>query len=147
MLIFFHIFGENCSSFSFSISKKGQFKHLNSSDFSSKFTSERNIFTNLERRNQEQSSSEPITFEPTTTGAKYIFSLNGQISENELQNNADDEEENTDSSGEDAESDGETEVHTTTMRANKFPKVVFFGTGSTFPGVTKTATAILVHTA
>lgn len=57
-----------------------------------------------------------------------------------------DDEDESDSSSEDCETDGETEVHTTTTRANAFPKVVFFGTGSSFPGVTKTVTAILVHT-
>lgn len=107
----------------------------------------RTTYSNLDSRNQELSLSEPITIEPTISGTRYIFSLNGRISAKELQNDVDDEEEDTDSSSEDVESDGETEVHTTTTRANAFPKVVFFGTGSSFPGVTKTVTAILVHTA
>lgn len=56
-------------------------------------------------------------------------------------------EEESDTSDGEIESDEEIEVKATTTRADIFPKVVFFGTGSSFPGVTKTATAILVHTA
>lgn len=31
-------------------------------------------------------------------------------------------------------------------RQKFFPKIVFFGTGSSFPGTTRSATAILLHT-
>lgn len=89
--------------------------------------------------------TEPICIEPTISGTKYIFTLNGRVSGKELDQV--DDGDDTDSSGEDADSDGETEVHTNAARANAYPKVVFFGTGSSFPGVTKSVTAILVHTA
>lgn len=81
------------------------------------------------------------------SGTRYIFPLNGRISDKELARAVEDDDEDSESSGEECESDGETEKHTTTTRAEAFPKVVFFGTGSSFPGVTKTVTAILVHTA
>lgn len=115
-------------------------------DFSSKFTTERQTFTSLETVNQDISLSEPVCIEPTVSGTRYLFPMNGRINAKELKDVADDEED-SDSSGEEAISDEETESHITTTRANVFPKIVFFGTGSTFPGVTKTVTAILVHTA
>lgn len=87
--------------------------------------------------------------EPTTSGTQYLFSLTGRISAKEL--NVDDEDE-TESSGEDGTSDGETEVQTTTTaaektadRADAYPKIVILGTGSSFPGVTKSVTSILVR--
>lgn len=90
---------------------------------------------------------EPVEISPAPSGTRYIFSLNGRISDREFDRAAfDDEDEETDSSTEDVESDEENEVHTTTLRSNAFPKIVFFGTGSSFPGVTKNATSILVHT-
>lgn len=81
------------------------------------------------------------------SGTRYIFPLNGRISDKELAREVEEDDEDSESSGEECESDVETEVQTTTARAEAFPKVVFFGTGSSFPGVTKTVTAILVHTA
>lgn len=87
-----------------------------------------------------------MCIEPTLSGTRYLFPLNGKVSGKELERAADDDED-TDSSGEEVTSDEETETHITTTRANVFPKIVFFGTGSTFPGVTKTVTSILVHTA
>lgn len=115
--------------------------------FSSKFKSDRTIIRNIESANREVNQSEKFFFEPTTSGTRYIFSLNGLTSANELRNDADDEEEYSDSDSEDVVSDEETEVHIDTTRANAFPKVVFLGTGSSFPGPTKNVTAILVHTA
>lgn len=95
-------------------------------------------------------TNDPIYMEPTTSGTQYLFSLTGRISAKEL--NVDDEDE-TESSGEDGTSDGETAEQTTTTaaaektadRANAYPKVIILGTGSSFPGVTKSVTSILVR--
>lgn len=109
----------------------------------------RQTYTSLDRvlnANQDISLIEPVCIEPTVSGTRYLFPIDGKVSEAELENAAY-EDENTDSSGEEVTSDEETETHITTARANVFPKIVFFGTGSTYPGVTKTTTAILVHTA
>lgn len=95
---------------------------------------------------QDISPNKLVCIEPTVSGTRYLFPLNGKVSAKELESAADDDED-TDSSGEEVTSDEETETHITTARVNVFPKIVFFGTGSTFPGVTKTVTAILMHTA
>lgn len=98
-------------------------------------------------KNFTTTHDEAVYIEPTVSGTRYLFPMNGRISAKELEKAANDDEEDSDSSGEDVASDDDDEAHTTTARANVFPKVVFFGTGSSFPGVTKTVTAILVHTA
>lgn len=91
---------------------------------------------------------EPVSIEQTQSGTKYIFPISGRISEKELKIAVAEDEDETESSDVDEETNQVAEVlHTTTTRNNVFPKVVFFGTGSSFPGVTKTATAILLHTA
>lgn len=116
--------------------------------FSSKFNGKKQVFTQLD----EILTNDPIYMEPTTSGTQYLFSLTGRISAKEL--NVDDEDE-TESSGEDGTSDGETAEQTiataaaaaerTLVRANAFPKIVILGTGSSFPGVTKSVTSILVR--
>lgn len=85
--------------------------------------------------------------EPTSSGTQYLFSLTGKISAKEL--NVDDDDDETESSGED---DGDSEVQTTTAaaettqdRVNAYPKTIILGTGSSFPGVTKSVTSILVR--
>lgn len=104
------------------------------------------------------SLSEPVCIEPTVSGTRYMFSLNGVFSKKQIagsfRNNTDaytdadaDDDEFSDSNSEEIETDEDTEVQTiTTTRITAFPKIVFLGTGSSFPGVTKTATSILVHT-
>lgn len=113
--------------------------------FSSKFHGKKQVFSHLD----EILSSDPTYMEPTTSGTQYLFSLTGRISAKEL--SVDDEDE-TESSGEDGTSDGETEEQTTTAaaetaadRVNAFPKTIILGTGSSFPGVTKSVTSILVR--
>lgn len=114
--------------------------------FSSKFLSSPHTFTSLDTANVNQNinKNHPISVEPTSSGTRYILTTDGTISKDVLSRLADDDEE-TASSSDDSETDEETKVHTTT-RANAFPKIVFFGTGSSFSGVTRTTTAILVHT-
>lgn len=114
--------------------------------FSSKFCGKKQVFSHLD----EILTNDPICMEPTTSGTQYLFSLTGRISAKEL-NVADDEDE-TESSSEDGTSDGETEKQTKTTaeqrtadRANAYPKTVILGTGSSFPGVTKSVTSILVR--
>lgn len=91
------------------------------------------------------SISDPVEILPTMSGTRYLFSMNGKWGSynGSTTNDADDEE----SSGEDDEADTMAETQTDTTRTNAFPKVIFLGTGSSFPGVTKTVTSILVHTA
>lgn len=115
--------------------------------FSSKFLATRRTFTTLDEVTEDVNIRDPIFIEPTASGTRYIFPLSGKISAKDLESTADDDDEDSDSSSEDVLSDEETEVQTTASRAGAFPKVIFFGTGSSFPGVTKTVTAILVHTA
>lgn len=118
--------------------------------FSSKFTTTRQTFTSLDKNftaTHHDNVSEPVCIEPTVSGTRYLFPMNGRISAKELETAANDDEEDSDSSGEDVASDDEDKAHIATARANVFPKIVFLGTGSSFPGVTKTATAILIHTA
>lgn len=80
--------------------------------------------------------------EPTSSGTQYIFSLSGRISAKEL--GVDDDE--TESSGEDSAANSQLENKTQTAeRLNAYPKIVFLGTGSSFPGVTKSVTSILVR--
>lgn len=83
--------------------------------------------------------------EPTTSGTQYIFSLTGHISAKELNVGGDDDE--TESTGEESASDDESEMQPIApeIRADAFPKIAFFGTGSSFPGVTKSVTSILVQ--
>lgn len=114
--------------------------------FSSKFIATRRTFTSLDELDEDVNLRDRICIEPTTSGTRYIFPLNGRFTSKELETAADDDED-SDSSSEDVELDEETEVQTTMSRLNAYPKIVFFGTGSSFPGVTKTVTAILVHTA
>ncbi|XP_055317663.1 ribonuclease Z, mitochondrial-like [Sitodiplosis mosellana] len=113
----------------------------------SKFTTTRRTYTSLDNENLDVNLSEPLCIEPTVPGTRYLFPMNGRISNKELEKAANDDEEDSDSSDEDVASDDEAEAHISTVRANIFPKIVFLGTGSSFPGVTKTVTAILVHTA
>lgn len=121
------------------------------STFSSKYTAKRTTFTSLDTVDRDIILSEPVCIEPTISGTKYLFPISGKISAKELGTAANDEEDDDDddsnSSGDEVVSDEETETHITTTRTNVFPKIVILGTGSTFPGVTKTVTAILVHTA
>lgn len=82
--------------------------------------------------------------EPTTSGTQYLFSLTGRISAKEL--NVDDDE--TESTSEDGASAAESEVQAPPVavdRVNAFPKTIILGTGSSFPGVTKSVTSILVR--
>lgn len=86
--------------------------------------------------------------EPTSSGTQYIFSLTGRISAKELSVEGGDEDE-TESSGEESTPDDEPQSentrNTTAERTNAFPKIIFLGTGSSFPGVLKTVTSILVR--
>lgn len=83
--------------------------------------------------------------EPTSSGTQYVFSLTGRISAKELNHNVDEDE--TESSSEDCASDDESGVQPPDpeVRAKAFPKIAFLGTGSSFPGVTKSVTSILVQ--
>lgn len=59
----------------------------------------------------------------------------------------DDEDDSQDDSGDELDIELETIRPKSVERMNIFPRIVVLGTGSSFPGVTKTATSILVHTA
>lgn len=111
----------------------------------------RQTFTNLDTVEQDVRLGEPVCIEPTVSGTRYIFSLNGRLREKEMAGSSGayadgDDDEYSDSNSEDIETDDDTEVQTTTTRITAFPKIVFLGTGSSFPGVTKTTTSLLVHT-
>lgn len=105
--------------------------------FRSQYVKSNEIYSNLD----EVDITDSACIEPVLSGTKYFFPLNGRLN---LKEEAQEEDE-TDSTT-DVESDQETEEHASTDRASIFPKVVVFGTGSSFPGVTKTTTSILVHT-
>lgn len=116
-------------------------------NFRSKFIRACRTFTSLDGLEDNVNIQDPICIEPTSTGTRYLFPLNGQINSKELESVADDDDSDSNSSAEDVdESDEKSEIRTTVSRSNAFPKIVFFGTGSTSPGVYKTVTAILVHT-
>lgn len=113
--------------------------------FRSKFQPSLQIFTSLDNVDQDINKNDPIRIEQTTSNTLYIFPLTGEICDKESAGAADDDDE-IDSIEEDCVTGEETEVHTTSTRVNAFPKIVFFGTGSSFTGVTKSATSILVQT-
>ncbi|XP_031626112.1 ribonuclease Z, mitochondrial-like [Contarinia nasturtii] len=118
----------------------GIYPHLRS-----KYTKDHPLYRHMNNENNDICISDPIQIEPTITGTLYLFSVNGNMGP--LEETKDDEDAVEDSSSEDDVADQDTTIEMATTRTNAFPKVIFFGTGSSFPGVTKTVTSILVHTA
>lgn len=94
-----------------------------------------------------------MVIEPISTFTTYIFPLNESKTATNEHDNSDD---NDDENDEDSEDDAADVLDDTLWaqggrkispeREKIFPKIIMFGTGSSFPGTTKTATAILVHT-
>lgn len=103
--------------------------------------------------------SDPVVIEPISTFTTYIFPLEASTDQFKAAiNNRDDTDDNDDEDGEndDSEDDAGNVVDDSLWtqggrkilpeREKIFPKIIMFGTGSSFPGTTKSATAILVHT-
>lgn len=149
MLAFIHSFGER-NFFFYSIDRRLNvfvqiYKYCNTFFWcSSKFNPERVTYTTAD----EIDVNDPLNIQLTTSGTRYIFPMSGRLSDKTQSSSVDGGEDESDSTSEDCESDPEIHnIDTTPVdRTNIFPKVVFFGTGSSFPGVTKSVTAILVHT-
>lgn len=89
---------------------------------------------------------EPVPIEPTSSGTKYIFQFSPKKSYSREAEEVDDEEEDSDSEQSDVEDTSSDKPNSNENRQNEYPKIVFFGTGSSFPGVLKNTTSILVHT-
>lgn len=84
--------------------------------------------------------------EPTSSGTKYIFQFNPRKAYSREAEEVDDEEEDSDDDTSEEEILSKPAQVLNANRPNEYPKIVIFGTGSSFPGVLKTATGILVHT-
>lgn len=82
--------------------------------------------------------------EGTSSGTKYIYQFFPKKSYSREANDVDDED--SDSETLDNENNLDENQKTNTNRQNEYPRFVFFGTGSSFPGVLKNATSILLHT-
>lgn len=107
-----------------------------------------------------------MVIEPISTFTTYLFPLDESTDKlkaaaAEATNERDDTDDNDDEDGENDEdsedySAGDVIINDSLWaqggrkisaeREKIFPKIIIFGTGSSFPGTTKTATAILVHT-
>lgn len=68
------------------------------------------------------------------------------VESEETEDEIEDGDEDTDETDDDLELGRSGDRPMSVERARAYPKMVILGTGSSFPGVTKTATAILVHT-
>lgn len=101
-----------------------------------------------------------MVIEPISTFTTYIFPL--KKSSDLLKASTKERDDTDDNDDEDVENDEDSEDDAgdvfndslwaqggrkiSPKREKIFPKIIMFGTGSSFPGTTKTATAILVHT-
>lgn len=109
-----------------------------------KYVNETDPTHNLEIRNS-------FFIEPTVTGTDYVFHLTNYRSfkEQDLNDEENEESEESEDGSDDAEPDlnEEEQSDINSVRASVFPKIIFLGTGSSFPAATKNVTSLLVHTA
>lgn len=82
--------------------------------------------------------------EGTSSGTKYIYQFFPKKTYSRAAQDVDDEDSDGETSDDEINLDENRE--TNSNRQNEYPRFVFFGTGSSFPGVLKNATSILLHT-
>lgn len=129
--------------------------------FSSKYDPNPKTYSCFDEFDRSKSiTSDPVVIEPISTFTTYLFPLDESTDQfkfasderDDTDDNDDEDVENDEDSDDDAGDilddslwmQGERKI--SPEREKIFPKIIMFGTGSSFPGTTKTATAILVNT-